>query len=420
MPYCQECGSYMEQDTNACGSCGSKLNLAWETGVSTIDTQSNPVENAAASPQTPNGPGDNNLEPRVLYSENIIDASQPTPTGIPNSLGQQEDDLVDYSGNAVNVSQSMLTELQNAMEKREFDTGDYTKAIPQGPERDDRIVGPDANQFFEEGKVELVHRESFNYGSHRNQAESHLGKGLIKPVEIENCMDGFHFRYDQPQRQINRVEPQDEKIVEFRVSGEAQSRNLNSAIGENILKQEAENLINESDETIENINQVKDSKEETITIQKKSELEFQPEIYPEDSGGEDKNLIEETQVEENVILEERLEPEKPDIESELEFDSQPKILWEGHRSWNGLPLRETYQLTDHSVVVSNGNGVKIKEIEWPPSVVFVVKQNWFAKLINIGNLEIGGPDFELSFVLEGIENPEQLRKTLVEILESKV
>lgn len=366
MSYCQECGSYLEEDTSVCGSCGSKLNLIWETRGSTIGNQSTPKENAA-------------------------------------------DDL-----------QTTPIEFRNGMEQQEVAVDGYGKDQPQEPKGVDQIDGSGADELFEESKAELVHRESFNYGSHRSQAESHLGKGLIKPVEIENCMDGFHFRYDQPQRQINKVETQNEKLVEFRVSGEAQSSNISAPIGESESQSEAENLLIESNESIENTNQVKDFKTETVTVQVEPEVKFEPESYPGDSGGEAINSVEETQVGADITLEERSESEEPEIEPELPSDNRPEILWEGRRSWNGLPLRETYQITDRSIVILNGSGVKFKEFEWSLPVVVGVKQNWLAKLLNIGNLEISGSDFDPTFVLEGIENPEQLRKTLVEILEAKV
>ena len=55
-------------------------------------------------------------------------------------------------------------------------------------------------------RTDLSSRKDGLAGSHRTQFETHLGKGLIKPVAVESSIDGFHFKYDEALRQLVKPE----------------------------------------------------------------------------------------------------------------------------------------------------------------------------------------------------------------------
>ncbi len=362
MPYCQECGSHYDQDIGVCSSCGNKATAIEEINVSSppSDIQTNPP------------PEIGNIESVIL-----------------NGLGDMEGDNI--------------TSLQNKNLK-EPDLVEITETIN--------------NPVFKESPSEVIHQEGLSLGSHRNQVESHLGKGLIKPVVIENCMDGFHFKYDEPPRQINKSEPQKEKVVEFRVSGETESSNKNQLIEEVKAEQEEVKTLTENLESL-----IIDSKkdENAFLVMENDEANSEPESNPKEPGGDEPYCKDEPNFnEKDNLLEAGLNAEKVNLEPEIHTDIIPEILWEGQRTWNWLTLRETYQITNISVTLLNGYGVKVKEIEWQSVSGIILKQNWLSKLLNIGNLEVIGLNSEPLLTLEGIENPGQLRKMLVEILDFRV
>lgn len=348
MPYCQECGSYLEQDINICSSCGNKLIdvLLDNTSLSKGETEVN------------------SLNP---------DSNATPPSGI----------------------------IEKSQEKAE------------ATEQEPIASGPESNLAFNGSQSEFIPQEGISIGSHWNQVESHLGKGLIKPVAMENCMDGYHFKYDEPPRQITKPEPQKEKVVEFRFSGEPEPSEETKVIPGT---DEADKVNREFSDTLgENFNQ------------DEPQAETGPIIEPEpgtESNLEKPDLIEEnpdqlTPVEEVGLTDGDLVPEIGDLEPEIRSAEEPEILWEGHRSWYGLPLKEVYRITDQSVMLLR-DGQILKEIQWRTVSEIALKQNWLAKLLNIGNLEVIGIISEPLLVLEGIDHPEQLQKTLVEMLSPKV
>jgi len=347
MPYCQECGSHFEEDMNICSSCGNKLSEVEDTHL---------------------------FQPRA-DTEVAPSEAESTPAPPLETLGEVE----------------------------------YTSIYPEEKISESelkKIAETNVDSVFEKSPVEFIHQEGLSIGSHRNQVESHLGKGLIKPVAIENSMDGFHFKYDEPPRQINKVEPQKEKIIEFRVSGET----------EPIVKakedKEEEKVLQDISDSVE-AGFKKDEK--AIEPEEIVESQSEPESRPEDNYQDEVVTVEEGSLPENKLISEIVNPE-PEIRSDIE----PEILWKGNRTWNGLKLKEEYRITDQSAILLSGDGQKLKEVEWRLVSGISLKQNWLSKLLGIGNLEIIGLYFEPLFILEGIDHPELIQKILAERMNFKV
>lgn len=352
MPYCQECGSYLEQDINICSSCGNKL----------VDV--------------------------------FLNNTSPSKEGTQGELLN--------TGNT--PSQLSIAE------KRQETVGVPEDAIESAKEHQPS-AGRESNPAFNGIQSEFRPQEGIGLGSHWNQVETHLGKGLIKPVAIENCMDGYHFKYDEPPRQITRPEPQQEKVVEFRFSGEPEPSEEAKEIPEAIEVEKANQEISEA--AGEDLNQDE--------LQDETEQAVKPEA---ESDSEPSALVEDTPdraapVEENDLPEDDLVPEIGVPEPEIRAAAEPEIIWEGRRSWYGLTLKEGYRITDQSLMLLC-DGQILKEIEWRSVSEIALKQNWLAKLLNIGNLEVMGTIAEPLLILEGIDHPEQLQKTLVERVSPKV
>ncbi len=361
MPYCQECGSYLEQDANTCSSCGNKL----------------------------------------------IDLLQ---TGATPFKGETGANLVESAGN--------VTPPLDALEKSQDTDGAPEDAVETIKEQGQLVRGPEFNEVFTENPSEFISQEGISIGSHWNQAQSHLGKGLIKPVTIENCMDGYHFKYDEPPRQITKPEPHQENIVEFRFSGEPEP----SEDFEKVQGPDDEEKVNPE---ILDVTGVKLEQEEP-------QVEAEPIVGPESEGesnlednleGHDpiKDEQEEiTPVEEGGLPEDDLIPGIDDLGPEIHTVTEQEILWEGHRSWYGLTLKEEYRITDQSVVLVSDVGQILKEVEWRSVSKIELKQNWLSKFLNIGNLELTDINSEPLLILEGIDHPERLQKNLVEMISPKV
>lgn len=359
MSYCQECGSHFEQDIGICSSCGNKLSDVEETdaSLSTTDTEVDPLEAGSGSI--------NPLNPLEAGEEESV-ASSP-------------------------------------------------EANLKEPEQLEITTEFDENPVFEEKPVEFMHQEGLSIGSHRNQVESHLGKGLIKPVAVENCMDGFHFKYDEPQRQITKPEPQKEKIVEFRVSGDLESSSEAKEVKEAQEYKEEEKVLEDTPDIVgahfEN-GEKRVEPEAIVEVESESGLKSEPESEPEDANSDEATLVEKVDLPEDELI-----SEIDNLEPEISSDIEAEVIWQGHRTWNGLTLKEEYRITDRSAILVSGDGLNLKEIEWSLVSKISLKQNWLTKLLGIGNLEIIGLNSEPLLILEGIDHPEQVEKTLVQILD---
>lgn len=363
MPYCQECGSYLEQDTNICSSCGNKLIDVLQTNAASSkgETEVNPLET------------DGNVPPPMDTL-----AESETAVGVPK------------------------------------ETVDAVK------EQEQLSRGPESNTVVNGSPSEFIPQEGLSIGSHWNQVESHLGRGLIKPVAIENCMDGYHFKYDEPPRQITKPEQQQEKVVEFRFSGEPEPSEAAEGIQEIIEEEKVNREI--TDAVGGDLAQDEPLVESEPIIDQVPIVEPEPmnETVSEDYDSAEDNQEEIIPVAEVGLPEDDLNKEIDDMEPEIRAAAEPEVLWEGHRSWYGLALKEGYRITDQSIMILDSAGIKLKEIEWGSVTKISLKQNWFSRLLNLGNLEILGANFEPLLILEGVDHPEQLQKILEELVSPKV
>lgn len=358
MPYCQECGSYIDPDTNNCGSCGNKL----------IDVELTSVSQSEANSESEQLEADGN----VLQSSDTV-----SPTG-PTAPVQEE----------ITKEPELLE--KNPDESSNTSTVSALKESPSG----------------------FIPQEGISVSPHWNQIDSHLGRGLIKPVAIENCMDGYHFKYDEPPCQIIKPEQQKDKPIEFRFTGEFNP-------GDEAGKVVETNEVVEKNE-VEEVGQ--EHSDATGVEPEKDGPEVAPEQIAEPGSDlgtvtEDNNLTADNQDKEIPVQDgEALVEDFGFQENDLTpgVDAEPENFWKGHRSWYGLTLKEEYRVTAQSLVVINDSGRVLKEIEWQSVSWIELKQNWLSKWLNIGNLELIGVNAQPLFILEGIDHPEQLQKMLVE------
>lgn len=352
MPYCQDCGSHFDNEAGACKSCGAEITVNDGTNPSTAEKGfgTEPLEDAGDIITPEKGPDDDVEQPATsLTDENLK---------IPDVTAE--------------------------------------------------TMKPNDNPVFEKIMDDFMRQESLSLGTHRNQIESHLGKGLIKPMVIENCMDGYHFRYDEPPRQINKANPQNEKVVEFRVSGEPE-------LG--IANKEVDEVQIETDESGAKVITAE------IDLEKSNQAAPDLETEPEAGSKEVDSDVAETnflQDEAEITPEQKTDSEAFEGDPELSEVILPEVVWEGRRTWYGLTLNKFYRLTDQSAIVLKEDGSKFTEVDWESVSEIRLRQNWLAKLLNIGNLEIIGLNFGPLLILEGIENPERIRERLVKMLDSEV
>jgi hypothetical protein len=352
MPYCQDCGSHFENEAGACKSCGAEIPVNGGTNHSTAEKNigNEPLKDAGDITTPKKGRGDDPKQPATSLMDEATKASD-------------------------EASETMKS---------------------------------NNNPVFEKIMDDFMRQESLSLGTHRNQIESHLGKGLIKPVAIENCMDGYHFKYDEPPRQINKADPQNEKVVEFRVSGEPELGNVNKEIDE--VKVET-NESEAKDITVE----IELKEDNQVALEPDREAEAGPEEVSPDVA--ETNFL---QDEAEVTPEQETNSEADEGDPELVEVISPEVVWEGRRTWYGLPLNEFYRLTDQGAIVLKEDDSKFKEVVWETVSEIRINQNWLTRLLNLGNLVITGLNSEPLLVLEGIENPERIRERLVEILGSKI
>ena len=363
MPYCQECGSYLEQDINICSSCGNKLSDIYQNKVAL--SQEEPKVNRLES--------DGDVQPlmdNVEESETMAGVGEET-----NEILKQQEQIVE---------------------------------------------GQESKVFLNESPSEFIPQEGISVGPHWNQVQSHLGKGLIKPVTVENCMDGYHFKYDEPPRQITKPEPQQEKVVEFRFSGEAEPNEEVEEIQETIPAEKVNREISDAVDGDLDQDEPLDITEPIIESTPIVEPELKTENGLEDHDSAEGNPDEVMPVEEVGLPEGDLTTKIDTLEPEIRAAVEPEILWEGRRSWYGLTLKEGYRITDQSIIILDSAGLILKEVEWGSVTKITLKQNWFSKFLNLGNLEILTANFEPVLILEGVDQPEQLQKTLEEMVSPKV
>ncbi len=313
---------------------------------------------------------------------NLLSEVEETERSRPRS--DIKDDPLDEAGNTVICSEEKLN----------------------GSKGLEKIAESNINSVFGKNSVEFIHQEGLNVGSHRSQAESHLGKGLIKPVVIENCMDGFHFKYDEPPRQITKAEPQKEKVIEFRVSGEPEP--LVEAKDDRESEKALQDLLDNAGADFE-----KDEK--AVEPERIVESNHEPESCQEGYREDEEITVEESSLPENGLITEIV-----NLEPEIRPESEPEVLWNGYRTWYGLNINEEYQITVQSAILFSGDGHKLKEVEWQSVSGISLKQNWLEKLLGIGNLELIGQKSVPLFILKGIDHPEQIQKMLVERVDFKV
>ncbi len=277
----------------------------------------------------------------------------------------------------------------------------------------------------EETPADVVSSPRFN-------GESHLGKGVIKPQAVEQSIDGYHFKYDVPQRNFVKAEPIKGVPQEYRVTSpdpevpleELQTKendSMDKAISE---KASDEKAPVETDIQIDPV--VEERKEELVTEIKSEEAE--PVDDHQDSPAEDIREITETEPINGSEETEKIELEDTEVmptpvlpEPEITEEPNPEIMWEGRRTWLKFPLGNIYRISEHSLIVFGRENQKLLEINLDLIISIYLKQSWFAMLLGIGNLELKIRDFPApQILLEGIDEPHKVKHLLEILCQSKL
>jgi hypothetical protein len=250
--------------------------------------------------------------------------------------------------------------------------------------------------------------ETENNESAFSQADSQLGKGIIKPQKIELATDGVHFKYDAPVHSFVKAEPAKEKPREYR----ATDLDTELKTAEEVLTTKGSF---EESESMSPVNENLESTDETqIPVEHRVS---QDEQIADDISVEEIDLAPESPTLTEPIIDTLTqsvltEPVLPEPELPLS-DEGDIVIWESVQTWFGIPLGRIYRLTKRSLLILGKYDDKLLDLSLTLITEVSVRQSWFGKLLGIGNLLISAPDFVSSkVVLKGISRPAQVMQLL--------
>jgi hypothetical protein len=275
--------------------------------------------------------------------------------------------------------------------------------------------------------------------------ESQLGKGTIKPKVVEAGLDGIHFKYDEPPRNFVKAEPRREKMVEFRVTNpefetdplpveppvlEAEVPVEVTEPGTDIPVTELEDVqpveagapVVEKDTPVPEVeekdvwvpdDQVQDS---IVPVDEVQDPAVDPGVEAEWSDEDWEAVLEPEQPEEDAIP----EPLAPEPELRMTPENR-RILWEGRQTWFGIPKTKMYRITNYTLMVTDERDHRLFEADLVLITAVKIRQNWFLKLLGMGDLLVWVRDFpDPRFKLEGISEPLKVKAILEDLSGSVV
>ncbi|MGE5581033.1 MAG: hypothetical protein ACM3X9_00690 [Bacillota bacterium] len=246
----------------------------------------------------------------------------------------------------------------------------------------------------------------------RLQVESHLGKGIIKPQAVEVDVDGVHFKYDMPAHIFSKPEtPKEKQPREYRFTGiEAEQKFFEEPAGQEDVKAEtaAPEIAGPAGERVA---------DESIII----------EVSPESAINEPVSIASETMVEskpagEELIKEEPLKemPVKEEPPPET-IKPEPAVLWEGRQTWLGIPLGNTYRITNRSLIIFGRHNNKLLEIGLSLITEVAVRSPWWSRLFGLSDLVIAVKEFTpAKIILSGLAQPVKVKEMLENIRQCKL
>lgn len=267
------------------------------------------------------------------------------------------------------------------------------------------------------------------------QIDGHLGKGLVKPQQVELEPDGYHFKYDQPKTSFARKEPV-QKVVEFRVTQEDMERQARQEAEQSQPPIEAETLA-EAVEVAAGAPVAADERAQVAPAKMVAELhEIEVETETEPTAELTEPVIE-TESESNEAPveaeppEEAAQPEEPVAElspeplaeeplpePELELPSPPEVIWTGKQT--GILTKNRYEITNQSVYSLGIYGQKVVEVELEAITAVKRSQSLLGQLLGSGDVAIYGPNSQNPLlVLSGVKHPAKITRLLEDLIKAR-
>ncbi len=263
------------------------------------------------------------------------------------------------------------------------------------------------------------------------QIDGHLGKGLVKPQQVEVEPDGYHFKYDQPKTSFSRKEPV-QKVVEFRVTQEDMERQAQQETEQSQPPlDEAETAkVAAGAPTVDERRQVAPAE----TGEELHEIELEAEAEPTANLTEPVNETE-SELNEAPLQaespEEEAQPEEPVAElpaepldaeplpePELELPSPAEVIWTGKQT--GILTKNRYEITNRSVYSLGVYGQKVVEVELDAITAVKRSQSLLGQLLGTGDVAIYGSNSKNPLlVLSGVKHPAKITRLLEDLIKER-
>lgn len=389
MTYCSECGSYYNKSDSVCRSCG------WDL------TQNERVEQKVPD-----------LQEKVEMDLSNINS-------VHESIVNEPVDVKPGQSKEVNAGGETFGDMPSVPKSSEFDeksqdvVGEEAEikieSAPVIPAKLESLTGnivDDAEEIESITETEYLKKTNF-----AQVEEVHLGKGLVKPSNIEVGVDGFHFHYEKPvhnfvktetitkgnSKELRVTNPQynldaptvreDENRGENEVKNEEKITKIQFDAGEEIDAQTADDL-----ECKENLSEINSSEINSTELNSEP---FEDEVLP-------------------VSYQEKELPEKADL-TPGDAGLEPITLFQGRFTWYGVPLPTFFKIKDYAIILTDHNNQETEIILNEIRTVDLY-QNWLAKLLNVGDIILCVAGENMPLVLSGVTKPKKILKILEEVI----
>jgi hypothetical protein len=236
------------------------------------------------------------------------------------------------------------------------------------------------------------------------QIHSQLGKGIIKPQQVELAVDGIHFKYDQPSHNFIKTESVKEKPREYRAT-DLDMAGLKTAADIGMVQGKEEQSIPLVQENMEPAAEVQSLPETMDAREEIPPCEYAPDtLTPEEilSGNESEIILEQATLD--------------FLEPDLAVPKEETFVWEASQSWFKIPLGNIYRLTGSSLIIIGKHDHKLFEVSLASITGVAMHQSRFAKWLGIGDLLLSIPQFSAQeVVLSGIPNPDGIKQMIEEL-----
>lgn len=255
-----------------------------------------------------------------------------------------------------------------------------------------------------------------------SQDDVQLGKGLIKPTQVQVGIDGYHFSYEKPAPHFGKPEsfteagtaekrvvvPDDAAPVfnipaALNITDTAESTVTSDAIAQSFSEETDSPDAAENEGGIEGEKLSESNQDDDGDIVKEKPEDNEDLNVPEPVGGE-------TLASENQL---NLEPDDSaaEVPEETEF-----MIRTGRQTWFGVPLPGTYRVTNRAVTVTDQNN-QTYEMSLESIQRVTLCQSFLAKLLGIGTVKLIPKKEDITpLTITGVVQPKELVKKIESLL----